>query len=105
MTYHDLDCSCGHTGYADCDLCACMPEPGGCTWEQTWGDQYGGGIDTCCKPALGNSRLCGSHGGNDLNVRISKLAHILRNALNLELTVAERAEYRRVLDKLFTPCK
>lgn len=105
MTYHDLDCSCGHTGYTDCDLCACMPEPGECMWEQVNGDHHYGWIDSCREMALGNSRRCGRHGGTDLPIRISKLAHILRNALNLELTVAERAEYRRVLDKLFTPCK
>lgn len=105
MTYHDLDCPCGHTAYADCDLCACMPEPGECMWEQAWGDHYAGGIDSCRKPALGNSRRCAAHGGTDLNVRISKLAHILRITLNMELTPDERIQYRCVLDKLFTPCK
>lgn len=74
-------------------------------WEETWGDQYGGGINSCRDPALGNSRCCARHGGSDLPVRISKLAHILRITLNMELTEEERVSYRRVLDKLFTPCK
>lgn len=110
MTYHHTDCECGHEGFegclstADCDLCACMPEGYQCRWEETWGDQYGGGIDACRADALGDSQRCARHGGSDLSVRLRKLAHMLRMTLTSELMPVEREQYRRVLDKLFTPC-
>lgn len=70
---HVGDCPCKHpptfadTGVAYtvdlCDNCLCLYSYGECSWEQTWGDQYAGGIDRCSHDALPGVDRCESHGG------------------------------------------